>query len=104
MITIANLLETIQVLGFIQQSSGVYQKTFGDLLGCLITVDFNAKKISYPEGLKINDETTCNFAHPENFVVLECVSRLLEKGYRAEHIDQSTRGSRCCRAPGSRYL
>ena len=48
MITIANLLESIQVLGFIQQASGVYQKTFGDLLGCIITVDFNAKKISYP--------------------------------------------------------
>ncbi len=91
MITIANLLESIQVLGFIQQASGVYQKTFGDLLGCIITVDFNAKKISYPEGLKINDETTCNFAHPENFVVLECVSRLLEKGYRAEHIELEKR-------------
>ena len=91
MITVANLLETIKILGFAEQSSGVYQKSFGDLLGCLITIDFNAKKITYPADLKINDETTCNFAHPENFVVLECVTRLLDKGYRAEHIELEKR-------------
>ena len=71
MITATNLLETIEALGFRRQSSGIYQKSFGDLLCCLITVDFNAKKITYPADLKINDETTCNFAHPENFVVYQ---------------------------------
>lgn len=91
MITVANLLETIKILGFVEQSAGIYQKSFGDLLGCLVTVDFNAKKIIYPDDLKINDETTCNFAHPENFVVLECVTRLLDKGYRAEHIELEKR-------------
>ena len=91
MITVVNLLETIKILGFAEQSTGIYQKSFGDLLGCLITVDFNTKKITYPADLKINDETTCNFAHPENFVVLECVTRLLDKGYRAEHIELEKR-------------
>ena len=91
MITVANLLETIKILGFVEQSAGIYQKSFGDLLGCLVTVDFNAKKITYPADLKINDETTCNFAHPENFVVLECVTRLFDKGYRAEHIELEKR-------------
>ena len=91
MITTSNLLETLQILGFVLQSSGVYQKSFGDLSGCIITVDFNAKKIIYPSDLKINDETTCNFAHPENFVVLECVNRLLDKGYRSEHIELEKR-------------
>ena len=71
MFTTGNLLEAIKILGFIEQSAGTYQKSFGDLLGCLITVDFNAKKITYPADLKINDETTCNFAHPENFVVYQ---------------------------------
>ncbi|MBO7327654.1 MAG: hypothetical protein J6W00_02655, partial [Lentisphaeria bacterium] len=61
MITVANLLETIKIWGFAEQSTGIYQKSFGDLLGCLITVDFNTKKITYPTDLKINDETTCNF-------------------------------------------
>ena len=91
MITVANLLKTIKILGFAEQSAGTYQKSFGDLLGCSITVDFKAKKITYPADLKINDETTCNFAHPENFVVLECVTRLLDKGYRAEHIELEKR-------------
>ncbi|EAL8767767.1 restriction endonuclease, partial [Campylobacter coli] len=30
---------------------------------------------------------TSNFSHPENFVVFECVHRLLEKGYKAEHLE-----------------
>ncbi|HEF9827720.1 TPA: N-6 DNA methylase, partial [Campylobacter coli] len=37
--------------------------------------------------IKIHDKTTSNFSHPENFVVFECVHRLLEKGYKAEHLE-----------------
>lgn len=60
---------------------------------CEIRVDFKDQSISYPEteGFKVNDRTTCNFDHPENFVVLECVCRLLEKGYRPEHIELEKR-------------
>ena len=39
----------------------------------------------------INDQTTCNFDKPENFVVLECNTRLLDKGYRPEHIELERR-------------
>lgn len=35
----------------------------------------------------INERQTCNFSQPENFVVFECVHRLLEKGYAARHIE-----------------
>lgn len=35
----------------------------------------------------INERQTCNFSQPENFVVFECVHRLLEKGYKPEHIE-----------------
>jgi len=35
----------------------------------------------------INERQTCNFSANENFVVFECVHRLLEKGYKAEHIE-----------------
>ena len=47
------------------------------------------KKIIYPEdkGFKVNVATTINFSEPENFVVLECVNRLLDKGYRSENIE-----------------
>jgi hypothetical protein len=34
----------------------------------------------------VEDETTSNFSQPENFVVLECVNRLLEKGYEPQHL------------------
>ena len=52
-------------------------------------MDFRSEKIIYPEdkGFKINVATTTNFSEPENFVVLECVSRLLDKGYRPENIE-----------------
>ncbi|EDB1195629.1 N-6 DNA methylase, partial [Campylobacter coli] len=42
---------------------------------------------NYPKEIKIHDKTTSNFSHPENFVVFECVHRLLEKGYKAEHLE-----------------
>lgn len=35
----------------------------------------------------MNVATTTNFSEPENFVVLECVNRLLDKGYRPENIE-----------------
>ena len=63
-------------------------KVYKDI-SCSIIVDFKNQKIKYPEekGFKVNVATTCNFSEPENFVVLECVNRLFEKGYRPEHIE-----------------
>ena len=54
-------------------------------------VDFANKELIYPQGIKINDTTTSNFSHPENFVVFECVHRLLEKGYKAESLELEPR-------------
>lgn len=56
---------------------------------CCITVDFKNEKITYPEdkGMIIHRKTTCNFSEPENFVVLECITSLLDKGYKPEHIE-----------------
>jgi hypothetical protein len=39
------------------------------------------------QGLKINEHQTCNFSANENFVVFECVHRLLEKGYAPDSIE-----------------
>ncbi|MEZ4526066.1 MAG: hypothetical protein R2941_09130 [Desulfobacterales bacterium] len=47
----------------------------------VIAVDTAKRKIDYPKPILLGDETTSNFEHPENFVVLECVCRLLTKGY-----------------------
>lgn len=91
MIQIENLKTVLSEIGFVKEAIGDYfQIDYGT---CIVAVDFENKKIIYPEGkgLKVNDKTTSNFEHPENFVVLECVCRLLEKGYRPEHIELEPR-------------
>ena len=45
------------------------------------------KKINYGNEIVIGNATTSNFSKPENFVVLECVDRLLEKGYKPKNIE-----------------
>lgn len=52
-----------------------------------IFLDFNDKRIDYGNKIKLGNTTTCNFVKPENFVVLECVNRLLEKGYKPQNIE-----------------
>ena len=88
MITKSNLEPMLQFLGFSQKTNKIYEKNYSDI-SCSIVVDFNSEKILYPEvkGFKVNMRATCNFSDPENFVVLECVNRLFEKGYRPEHIE-----------------
>ncbi len=91
MITKDNLQDLLLAIGFTKDAIGnAYQKQFTT---CRVLVDFDNKKIVYPEaqGLKVNDKTTSNFEHDENFVVLECVCRLLDKGYRPEHIELEPR-------------
>ena len=46
-----------------------------------ITVDTAKQTIDYPRPITLGDTSTSNFDKPENFVVLDCVCRLLEKGY-----------------------
>ena len=80
----------IKAIGYIQSSrSKVFEKKYSQF-DCAIEVDFNGSgSINYPEdkGMKITRKTTCNFSQPENFVVLECITRLMDKGYRPEHIE-----------------
>ena len=83
MITKDALLQLLALLGFLSTGKS-FRKAFGD---AEIVVDFNEKSITYPTAMKIHDATTCNFSANENFVVLECVCRLLEKGYKPEHIE-----------------
>ncbi|MBR4625845.1 MAG: restriction endonuclease subunit M, partial [Alphaproteobacteria bacterium] len=87
-----NFPQVLVYLNF-EKNGDVYTKTFSQFGMCAISVDFKSKQLNYPEnlGFKINDRTTCNFEHPENFVVFECVHRLLEKGYRPEHIELEKR-------------
>lgn len=82
-----NLKDILLFLNFTQHQNVFIKKfSFGDYI---LSIDFENKTINYPEdyGLKVNERQTCNFASNENFVVFECVHRLLEKGYKPEHIE-----------------
>ena len=85
MITKNNLKDVLETLGF-QADGNIFQKSIGE---AELKVDFDREKIIYPEnkGLKVNRQDTCNFSQNENFVVFECVHRLLEKGYKPEHLE-----------------
>ena len=85
-----SLKELVVVLGFLPQdgTSGIYLKTYSSHDAYPIYVDFNKEKIDYAHEsipmdrrILLGDLSTSNFSHPENIVVLECVDRLLEKGY-----------------------
>lgn len=87
MITKENLKKVLSFLGFEKEAVGEYYSKIYST--CSVHVDFDNEALIYPEnkGLVINDKTTSNFSHNENFVVFECVCRLLSKGYRPEHIE-----------------
>lgn len=84
MITKDNLHKVLDKLGFVK-SGVLFLKHFPNH-GCDIQVDFSEEKIIYPSNLDTGANTTTNFSQPENFVVLECVCRLLEKGYEPQTI------------------
>lgn len=88
MIRVDNLRDVLADLGYICASTTgeVWSKSFGDK-SINISVDFDSERIVYPDGLIIHRETTCNFSAPENFVVLECITRLLSRGYLPQHIE-----------------
>lgn len=88
MITIKNLKLVLEDLGF-SDINGIMKKTYYDDIS--IIVDFNNKVINYPVALKVNEKQTCNFSQNENFVVLECINRLLDKGYKVENIELEMR-------------
>lgn len=86
MITKSNIRTLLDLLGF-SQDGNVYIKRYEDI-GATLKVDVASEHIFYKEsGITVGRETTSNFSEPENFVVLECVDRLLSKGYRTEHIE-----------------
>lgn len=90
MITVDNLQALLIKLGY-KQKEQRYVYNFESK--CKIEVDFENEQILYPveQGLVVNERQTCNFSDNENFVVLECVHRLLEKGYKPQHIELERR-------------
>jgi len=85
MISTDNFIQLLGLLGFTENKS-IFTKT---IAATSLSVDVTKQAIHYPEpdGLVVNERQTCNFSANENFVVFECVHRLLEKGYKPEHIE-----------------
>ena len=85
MITKNNFKDLLKTLGF-REEEKTFQKSINE---ADLKVDFSKQRLIYPEdrGLIVNRRDTCNFSQPENFVVFECVHRLLDKGYKPEHLE-----------------
>ena len=73
--------------------NNIYYKKYTQHNNYIIRVNFNTQKIEYREndvkaedGIQWGDLTTSNFENSENFVVLECINRLLEKGYAPKNL------------------
>ncbi len=75
----------ITALGFVPKNgtNGIYHKIYVD---SAIEIDFDKQSINYGSGIAADSKTTQNFSDAENFVVLECVDRLLTKGYKPQDI------------------
>jgi len=80
-----NLLAMLPVLGFTKHGN-TWSKS---IHGAIMAVETAKEELIYPEdqGFTINERQTSNFSSLENFVVFECVHRLLEKGYHAKNIE-----------------
>jgi len=93
MINKDNFKDLLLHLAFVKEEqagkliSNLYCKYFSDDI--YLKVDFDKQELIYPEdkGLIINTATTCNFSQNENFVVFECIHRLLKQGYKPQHIE-----------------
>ncbi|HDZ5028199.1 TPA: restriction endonuclease subunit S [Campylobacter jejuni] len=83
MITKDNLKNVLESLEFKNKNENYVKK----ISNYTLEIDYKNQSINYPKEITIHDKTTSNFSHPENFVVFECVHRLLEKGYKAEHLE-----------------
>ena len=67
-----------------------YTKLYGDS-ACSLVADFKNREFRWPSGLTVTTSTTSNFSQAENFVVFECVHRLLEMGYQPKDIELEPR-------------
>lgn len=103
MIDVSNLKDTLETLGFVAHGD-IHEKVFPEI-GCSLKVDFQAKRLIYPNEIK-GRERNNGFDKKENFVVFECVCRLLLKEYRPEHIELEKRMASRARPQGwtRRYL
>ncbi|MFX0212075.1 MAG: N-6 DNA methylase [Candidatus Hodarchaeota archaeon] len=81
--------ETLIKMGFVEKKSNFLVVCIN---GYNISITYNpneprTSKIDYGPKIKVWRKTTSNLSQDENLVVLECVIRLLRKGYRPESLE-----------------
>lgn len=83
-----NHKKLLQILGFIpkENRAGIFEKKYPQHDNYAISIDFEKETIDFGNQITAESKTTQNFSQAENWVVLECVNRLLEKGYQPNHI------------------
>ena len=86
MLSKVNFRELLSQLEFENEKEVFYKEFAHDVY---LKVDFDKQKLIYPEdkGFIVNELQTCNFSANENFVVFECVHKLLSQGYNPAHIE-----------------
>ncbi len=75
--------DTLHAFGFVRKD-GVLRYT--SPTGCVLSVELNEaeipkSRIDYGSDITVHSNVICNLRKEENLVVLECVIRLLDKGY-----------------------
>lgn len=86
MITKDNIIQLLSTLHF-EQDGNIFRKYYEGVDTPLV-VDVKNERFHYKEiGITVIRDTTSNFSEPENFVVFECVDRLLSMKYKPEHIE-----------------
>ena len=81
-----NQKNLIQKMGFLpkENSSGIFIKKYAD--DYCIEVDFEKEIFNFGGKIKIQGKEFQYIIKPEDWVVFECVNRLLDKGYKPENI------------------
>jgi type I restriction enzyme M protein len=67
-----------------EENENVYYKSYCNYS---IQIDLKAGSILYTEPITVNNKATSNLYSRENLVVLECIDRLLRKGYLPQYIE-----------------
>ncbi len=76
----------IQKLGFLPKENAIdiYSKKYAD--SYFLEIDLNKQTFYFGGKIKIQGKDSQNITKPEDWVVLECVNRLLERGFKPENI------------------
>lgn len=86
--TTENIKTLITLLGFISEDKkgNIWAKKYSNHDNYTITLDFEKSAINFGDKIQKGDDTTSNFSSDENFVVLDCIDRLLTKGYKPQDL------------------